>query len=87
MALKSVDFFFLTLGSVVGILAILTSAYPAVIAGYLVLVLAFAMAFVVALHEGKPYYMVREGTKVFLAVALVVWALAVVASATLAVFA
>lgn len=87
MALKSVDFFFLTLGSVVGILAILTSAYPAVIAGYLVLVLAFAMAFVIALHEGKPYYMVREGTKVFLAVALVVWALAVVASATLAVFA
>ncbi|WP_208179864.1 hypothetical protein J4T85_005550 [Sinorhizobium medicae] len=87
MALKSVDFFFLTLGSVVGILAILTSAYPAIIAGYLVLVLAFAMAFVVALHEGKPYYMVREGTKVFLAVALVVWALAVVASATLAVFA
>ncbi|ARS72245.1 hypothetical protein U8C33_24325 [Sinorhizobium meliloti] len=87
MALKSVDFFFLTLGSVVGILAILTSAYPAMIAGYLVLVLAFAMAFVVALHEGKPYYMVREGTKVFLAVALVVWALAVVASATLAVFA
>ncbi|MDW9473902.1 hypothetical protein GOA69_16330 [Sinorhizobium meliloti] len=87
MALKSVDFFFLTLGSVVGILAILTSAYPAVIAGYLVLVLAFAMAFVIALHEGKPYYMVREGMKVFLAVALVVWALAVVASATLAVFA
>lgn len=87
MALKSVDFFFLTLGSVVGILAILTSAYPAVIAGYLVLVLAFVMAFVVALHEGKPYYLVREGTKAFLAVALVVWALAVVASATLAVFA
>ncbi|MDX0260503.1 hypothetical protein GOC60_04670 [Sinorhizobium meliloti] len=87
MVLKSVDFFFLTLGSVVGILAILTSAYPAVIAGYIVLVLAFAMAFVVALHEGKPYYMVREGTKGFLAVALVVWALAVVASATLAVFA
>ena len=87
MALKSVDFFLLTLGSVVGILAILTSAYPAVIAGYLVLVLAFAMAFIVALHDGRPYYMVHEGTKVFLAVALVVWALAVVASAILAVFA
>lgn len=28
MALKSVDFFFLTLGSVVGVLAILTSAIP-----------------------------------------------------------
>ncbi|MCG5484040.1 MAG: hypothetical protein KK482_10005 [Sinorhizobium meliloti] len=84
MALKAVDFFFLTLGSVVAVLAILTSAYPAVIAGYLVLVLGFVMAFVVALHAGKPYYLVREGTKVFLAVALVVWALAVLATAGLA---
>ncbi|WP_322885429.1 hypothetical protein U8C32_08520 [Sinorhizobium medicae] len=83
MALKSVDFFFLTLGSVVGVLAILTSAYPAVIAGYLVLVLAF----VVALHEGKPYYMVREGTKGFLAFGLILWVVAVLSSAVLAVFA
>ncbi|MDX0762362.1 hypothetical protein [Sinorhizobium medicae] len=87
MALKSVDFFFLTLGSVVGVLAILTSAYPAVIAGYLVLVLAFVMAFVVALHEGKPYYMVREGTKGFLAFGLILWVVAVLSSAVLAVFA
>lgn len=85
MELKASNFFMLTIGSVVGVLAILTSEYATALLGYLVLVIGLIIATTVAMNEGRPYYMVGNRTKTFLAISLLVWLLAVVASAVLAV--
>jgi hypothetical protein len=85
MALKVADLFFLTLGTIVGILAILTSDYTAVVSGYLVLVLGLLIAFTVAVHDGKPPYLVSTAAKAFVAFGLLVWLVAVLVAAVLAV--
>ncbi|MBD9511902.1 hypothetical protein IB265_34705 [Ensifer sp. ENS10] len=86
MTLKASNIFLLTIGSLIGVLAILTTEYAAVITGYFVLVLAALIAFAVAIHEGRPLYTVREGVKFFVGLGLLVWLLAVVAAAALAAF-
>lgn len=85
MELKASNFFMLTIGSVVGVLAILTSEYATALIGYVVLVVGLMIATTVAMNEGRPYYMIGNKTKMFLAISLLVWLLAVVAAAALAV--
>ncbi|PDT45362.1 hypothetical protein CO661_24175 [Sinorhizobium fredii] len=85
MKFTSIDLYFLTLGSAIGILAALTSSYPAVIAGYLVLVLGLFLAFTLAYHEGRPYYSVSNAAKLFVGFGTLVWMLAIVFAAVLAV--
>lgn len=86
MAVKAYDILFMLLGSVIGCLAIMTSEYAAALTGYLVLTLGFILAFTMAMYEGRPYGSVSRGIKVFMALSLLVWLLAVVAAAAMAAF-
>ena len=87
MNLNTTDIVFLALGSVVGILAILTASYPAVIAGYFLLVLGALITFVVAIHEGRHSFLVSKAAKLFVGFGGLVWLLTVPVAAILAVFA
>lgn len=85
MKYSASDFIFILFGTVLAVLAVLSAEFPAVVTGYIALVLGLLVSVVMAVNEGRSYAHVSHGAKLFLALGAVGWLVASILSAVLAV--